>query len=107
MKIRLFERKPISGVLTHVHSCPDGYHVEGFEEGIEQCVSNVTCEEGEYLNLFDKCMNHAFCMDNLHVFDCDPLFNNKPIILPIDCENNPDHPYCNGKRGIDGVFCDL
>ena len=26
----------------------------------------------------------------------------------IDCNENPDHPFCNGKRGQDGfVFCTL
>jgi hypothetical protein len=26
----------------------------------------------------------------------------------VDCEDNPDHPFCNGKRGQDGyIFCSL
>ena len=52
--------------------CLDGYHAEKIDEGIEQCVSSVTFEKGEYINLFDKCMNTDFCIDRLDVFDCNP-----------------------------------
>ena len=54
-------------------NCLDGYHAEKIDEGIEQCVSSVTFEKREYINLFDKCMNNDFCIDHPGVFDCNLL----------------------------------
>ena len=43
--------------------------------------------------------NDYFGMDDLSQYS-----NNKQV----DCNANPDHSFCNGKRGQDGyIFCEL
>lgn len=89
--------------------CEKGYHIEKFDEGIPLCVTDTNCHEGMYLNIFDKCVNPEVCNEDPEpYYDCNSLFRDKPKILPADCNALPDHPYCNGKRGQDGiVFCSL
>lgn len=82
------------------------WHVEGYpipedhqrhhEHNDGDFVSPETCEGNK---------DHSFCWDNVFAMsDLSQYGNNKQV----DCVDNPDHPFCNGKRGQDGyIFCEL
>jgi hypothetical protein len=59
-------------------------------------VSPETCEGNT---------DHSFCWNNVFgMSDLSQYSNNKQV----DCVANPNHPFCNGKRGQEGViFCEL
>jgi hypothetical protein len=91
-------------------ACPQGYHIEARDgKGTEQCIidDDMQCPPAHYLNTNDQCVDNRACaFTKPKPYEC--AVPEKPKSLDIDCDKNPDHAFCTGEKGRDGLpFCDL